>query len=119
MKRMLAMIVTLMGFALAPTASAQSWSPEPWKKYLIDMEVKRDTATLGKSIMLTKHITYSSADTPPTKSAYRDIRNIRFMTLDEWEEAEEERRAMREGYSTSNFIGDILTEIVNIFLDNK
>ena len=99
-------VCSLSAVAFTPT---QQWTPQPYRRYLIQLEVKRDT-TVTQSVMF-----------PHLKSKPKvDINHFKvgpfwvpdppslFQEEDEWRD--------RDRYSKGRWVGDVIEDIINIFL---
>lgn len=114
-------------------SQAQSWDLQPWQKYLISESVKVDTIKQGNSLLSVKLNSPQPYDTRLfrcTTSATFDKALPKFKKLkktnfgdgnsesmfEEQDRQREMERIAREGYTKSDLICDILSDIVNIFL---
>ena len=126
-------ILITSGLLLATMLQAQSWQPKPWQKYLIDEQVKQDTAITCQSVMglpytpkpfdtrLYRTVTGSEmiSNLPRYKKksksflGYNDSSSSLF---EEQREQEKTEKMARGEYHTSDFVFDMLLDFVNIFL---
>lgn len=126
-------ILITSGLLLTTMLQAQAWQPKAWQKYLIDEQVKQDTAITCLSVMglpytskpfdtrLYRTVTGSEmiSNLPPYKKksksffGYNDSAPSLF---EEQRDQESVEKMARGEYHTSDFIFDTLLDFVNIFL---
>ena len=126
-------ILITSGLLLTTMLQAQAWQPKAWQKYLIDEQVKLDTAITCQSVMglpyiskpfdtrLYRTVTGSEmiSNLPPYKKksksffGYNDSAPSLF---EEQRDQESVEKMARGEYHTSDFIFDTLLDFVNIFL---
>ena len=126
-------ILITFGLLLTTMLQAQSWQIKPWQKYLIDEQVKQDTAIICRSVMglpytpkpfetrLYRTVTGSEmiSNLPAYKKksksffGYNDSAPSLF---EEQREQEKTEKMARGEYHTSDFVFDMLLDFVNIFL---
>ena len=129
-------ILITFGLLLTTMLQAQSWRIKPWQKYLIDEQVKQDTAIICRSVMglpytpkpfdtrLYRTVTGSEmiSNLPAYKKksksflGYNDSAPSLF---EEQREQEKSEKMARGEYHTSDFVFDMLLDFVNIFLVKK
>ena len=126
-------ILITSGLLLTTMLQAQAWQPKAWQKYLIDEQVKQDTAITCQSVMglpytskpfdtrLYRTVTGSEmiSNLPPYKKKSKSFfgYNDSFPSLFEEQRDQERVEKMARGeYHTSDFIFDTLLDFVNIFL---
>ena len=126
-------ILITSGLLLTTMLQAQAWQPKAWQKYLIDEQVKQDTAITCQSVMglpytskpfdtrLYRTVTGSEmiSNLPPYKKKSTSFfgYNDSAPSLFEEQRAQEKAEKMARGeYHTSDFIFDTLLDFVNIFL---
>ena len=129
-------ILITSGLLLTTMLQAQSWQIKPWQKYLIDEQVKQDTAITCQSVMglpytpkpfdtrLYRTVTGSEmiSNLPRYKKksksflGYNDSSSSLF---EEQREQEKTEKMARGEYHTSDFVFDMLLDFVNIFLVKK
>ena len=129
-------ILITSGLLLTTMLQAQAWQPKAWQKYLIDEQVKQDTAITCQSVMglpsipkpfetrLYRTVTGSEmiGNLPRYKKksksflGYNDSSPSLFEELREQEKTE---KMARGEYHTSDFVFDMLLDFVNIFLVKK
>ena len=127
------LILITFGLLLTTMLQAQSWQIKPWQKYLIDEQVKQDTAITCQSVMglpstpkpfetrLYRTVTGSEmiGNLPRYKKNSKSFLgyNDSAPSLFEEQRAQEKAGKMARGeYHTSDFIFDTLLDFVNIFL---
>jgi len=115
---------------------AQSWQIKPWQKYLIDEQVKQDTAITCQSVMglplipkpfetrLYRTVTGSEmiSNLPPYKKKSKSFLGYNDSSpslFEEQREQEKTEKMARGEYHTSDFVFDMLLDFVNIFLVKK
>ncbi|WP_249112161.1 hypothetical protein [Prevotella melaninogenica] len=112
---------------------AQSWQPKPWQKYLIGEQVKKESISSCQSVMgnvvaptpyeprLFRTVTSSSfiKDIPPykkkSKSFFGNNDTSRSLADERYEREKAERIACGD-YSTSDFIVDMVFDLIDTFL---
>ena len=129
-------ILITSGLLFTTMLQAQSWQIKPWQKYLIDEQVKQDTAIICRSVMglpytpkpfdtrLYRTVTGSEmiSNLPAYKKksksflGYNDSAPSLF---EEQREQEKSEKMARGEYHTSDFVFDMLLDFVNIFLVKK
>ena len=127
--------VTLItsGLLLTTMLQAQSWQIKPWQKYLIDEQVKQDTAIICQSVMglpstpkpfdtrLYRTVTGSEmiSNLPPYKKKSKSFFGkdaYSSSLLEEQIEQERVKKMARGEYHFSDFIFDTLLDVVNSLL---
>ena len=126
-------ILITSGLLLTTMLQAQSWQIKPWQKYLIDEQVKQDTAIICRSVMglpytpkpfdtrLYRTVTGSEmiSNLPAYKKksksflGYNDSAPSLF---EEQREQEKSEKMARGEYHFSDFVFDTLLDVVNSFL---
>lgn len=108
-----ALAATLLLTALLPSAAStpvpRAWTPQPYRQYLIKLEVERDTMT-APSIMLHGAKTKRKVDVSHFKVGpfwVPDPPSL-FEQEDEWRD--------RDRYKKGRILGDLIEDIINIFL---
>ena len=126
-------ILITSGLLLTTMLQAQSWQIKPWQKYLIDEQVKQDTAITCQSVMglpytskpfdtrLYRTVTGSEmiGNLPPYKKKSKSFFGYNDSSPSLFEEQRDQERVekmARGEYHTSDFIFDTLLDFVNIFL---
>lgn len=129
-------ILVTSGLLLTTMLQAQSWQIKPWQKYLIDEQVKQDTAITCQSVMglpstpkpfetrLYRTVTGSEmiGNLPRYKKkskfffGYNDSSPSLF---EEQREQEKIEKMARGEYHTSDFVFDTLLDFVDILLLKK
>ena len=126
-------ILITSGLLLTTMLQAQSWQIKPWQKYLIDEQVKQDTAIICQSVMglpytskpfdtrLYRTVTGSEmiGNLPPYKKKSKSFFGYNDSSPSLFEEQRDQERVekmARGEYHTSDFIFDTLLDFVNIFL---
>ena len=126
-------ILITSGLLLTTMLQAQSWQIKPWQKYLIDEQVKQDTAITCQSVMgfpstpkpfdtrLYRTVTGSEmiGNLPPYKKKSKSFFGkdaYSSSLLEEQIEQERVEKVARGEYHTSDFVFDMLLDFVNIFL---
>lgn len=126
-------ILITSGLLLTTMLQAQSWQIKPWQKYLIDEQVKQDTAITCQSVMglpsipkpfdtrLYRTVTGSEmiGNLPPYKKKSKSFFGkdaYSSSLLEEQIEQERVEKMARGEYHTSDFVFDMLLDFVNIFL---
>ena len=126
-------ILITSGLLLTTMLQAQSWQIKPWQKYLIDEQVKQDTAITCQSVMglpsipkpfetrLYRTVTGSEmiSNLPPYKKKSKSFFGYNDSAPSLFEEQRDQERVekmARGEYHTSDFIFDTLLDFVNIFL---
>ena len=129
-------ILITSGLLLATMLHAQSWQPKPWQKYLIDEQVKQDTAITCQSVMgfpsipkpfdtrLYRTVTGSEmiGNLPRYKKKSKSFLGYNDSAPSLFEEQRDQERVekvARGEYHTSDFVFDMLLDFVNIFLVKK
>ena len=129
-------ILITSGLLLTTMLQAQSWQIKPWQKYLIDEQVKQDTAITCQSVM-----GLPSTPTPFETRLYRTVTGSEMIgnlprykknsksflgyndsspsLFEEQREQEKTEKMARGEYHTSDFVFDTLLDFVNIFLVKK
>ena len=129
-------ILITSGLLLTTMLQAQSWQIKPWQKYLIDEQVKQDTAITCQSVM-----GLPSIPKPFETRLYRTVTGSEMIgnlprykkksksffgkdaysssLLEEQIEQERDEKMARGEYHTSDFVFDMLLDFVNIFLVKK
>ena len=127
------LILITSGLLLTTMLHAQSWQPKPWQKYLIDEQVKQDTAITCQSVMgfpstpkpfdtrLYRTVTGSEmiGNLPPYKRKSKSFFGkdaYSSSLLEEQIEQERVEKMARGEYHFSDFIFDMLLDVVNSFL---
>ena len=127
------LILITFGLLLTTMLQAQSWQIKPWQKYLIDEQVKQDTAITCQSVMglpyipkpfdtrLYRTVTGSEmiGNLPPYKKKSKSFFGkdaYSSSLLEEQIEQERVEKMARGEYHTSDFVFDMLLDFVNIFL---
>ena len=126
-------ILITFGLLLTTMLQAQSWQIKPWQKYLIDEQVKQDTAITCQSVMgfpstpkpfetrLYRTVTGSEmiGNLPPYKKKSKSFFGkdaYSSSLLEEQIDQERVEKVARGEYHTSDFVFDMLLDFVNIFL---
>ena len=126
-------ILITSGLLLTTMLQAQAWQPKAWQKYLIDEQVKQDTAITCLSVMglpytskpfdtrLYRTVTGSEmiSNLPPYKKKSKSLFGYNDSAPSLFEEQRDQERVekmARGEYHTSDFIFDTLLDFVNIFL---
>ena len=126
-------ILITSGLLFTTMLQAQSWQIKPWQKYLIDEQVKQDTAIICRSVMglpytpqpfdtrLYRTVTGSEmiGNLPPYKKKSKSFFGkdaYSSSLLEEQIEQERVEKMARGEYHTSDFVFDMLLDFVNIFL---
>ena len=126
-------ILITSGLLLTTMIQAQAWQPKAWQKYLIDEQVKQDTAITCQSVMglpytskpfdtrLYRTVTGSEmiSNLPPYKKKSKSFFGYKDPSPSLFEEQRDQERVekmARGEYHTSDFIFDTLLDFVNIFL---
>ena len=129
-------ILITSGLLLTTMLQAQAWQPKAWQKYLIDEQVKQDTAITCLSVMglpytskpfdtrLYRTVTGSEmiSNLPPYKKKSKSFFGYNDSAPSLFEEQRDQERVekmARGEYHTSDFIFDTLLDFVNIFLVKK
>ncbi|MEZ7705641.1 hypothetical protein O3680_07390 [Prevotella melaninogenica] len=129
-------ILITSGLLLTTMLQAQSWQIKPWQKYLIDEQVKQDTAITCQSVMGLPSIpkpfetrlyrTVTGSEMISNLPAYKKKSKSFFgkdayssSLLEEQIEQERDEKMARGEYHTSDFVFDMLLDFVNIFLVKK
>ena len=127
------LILITFGVLLTTMLQAQSWQIKPWQKYLIDEQVKQDTAITCQSVMglpytpkpfdtrLYRTVTGSEmiGNLPPYKKKSKSFLGYNDSAPSLFEEQRDQERVekvARGEYHTSDFVFDMLLDFVNIFL---
>ena len=126
-------ILITSGLLLTTILQAQSWQIKPWQKYLIDEQVKQDTAITCQSVMGLPSIpkpfdtrlyrTVTGSEMISNLPAYKK-KSKSFFGKDAYssslleEQIEQERvgKMARGEYHFSDFVFDMLLDVVNSFL---
>ena len=126
-------ILITSGLLLTTMLQAQAWQPKAWQKYLIDEQVKQDTAITCQSVMglpytskpfdthLYRTVTGSEmiSNLPPYKKKSKSLFGYNDSAPSLFEEQRDQERVekmARGEYHTSDFIFDTLLDFVNTFL---
>ena len=126
-------ILITSGLLLTTMLQAQSWQPKPWQKYLIDEQVKQDTAITCQSVMglpyrpkpfdtrLYRTVTGSEmiSNLPPYKKKSKSFFGYNDSAPSLFEEQRDQERVekmARGEYHFSDFVFDTLLDVVNSFL---
>ena len=129
-------ILITSGLLLTTMLQAQSWQIKPWQKYLIDEQVKQDTAITCQSVMglpsipkpfetrLYRTVTGSEmiSNLPRYKKESKSFLGYNDSAPSLFEEQRDQERVekmARGEYHTSDFVFDMLLDFVNIFLVKK
>lgn len=129
-------ILITSGLLLTTMLQAQSWQIKPWEKYLIEKQVKQDTAITCQSVMGLPSIpkpfetrlyrTVTGSEMISNLPAYKKKSKSFFgkdayssSLLEEQIEQERDEKMARGEYHTSDFVFDMLLDFVNIFLVKK
>lgn len=96
---------------LTMASPAIAWTPKPWQKYVIDQQVKADTATVNRSIMFahTFHWDPAMMGSMQCGPYYQPDAPSLF---EEQDQREEDRRILQYGYSTTDFIADMFSDVL-------
>ena len=126
-------ILITSGLLLTTILQAQSWQIKPWQKYLIDEQVKQDTAITCQSVMGLPYTpkpfdtrlyrTVTGSEMISNLPAYKK-KSKSFFGKDAYssslleEQIEQERvgKMARGEYHFSDFVFDMLLDVVNSFL---
>ena len=126
-------ILITSGLLLATMLQAQSWQLKPWQKFLINEQVKRDTTSTCRSVMgnaaapipydrrLFHTVTGSGfiKDPPPYNKKPKSFfggNDTSPSLFDEQRERERAERMARGDYHTSDFLADMVCDIIDIFI---
>ena len=126
-------ILITFGLLLTTMLQAQSWQIKPWQKYLIDEQVKQDTAIICRSVMGLPYTpkpfdtrlyrTVTGSEMISNLPAYKKKSKSFFgkdtyssSLLEEQIEQERVEKMARGEYHFSDFIFDTLLDVVNSFL---
>ena len=126
-------ILITSGLLLTTMLQAQSWQIKPWQKYLIDEQVKQDTAITCQSVMglpsipkpfetrLYRTVTGSEmiSNLPLYKKKSKSFFGYNDSAPSLFEEQRDQERVekmARGEYHFSDFIFDTLLDVVNSFL---
>ena len=126
-------ILITSGLLLTTMLQAQAWQPKAWQKYLIDEQVKQDTAITCLSVMglpytskpfdthLYRTVTGSEmiSNLPPYKKKSKSFFGYNDSAPSLFEEQRDQERVekmARGEYHFSDFVFDTLLDFVNIFL---
>lgn len=123
-------ILVTSGLLLTAMLQAQSWQMKPWQKYLIDEQVKQDTMRSCRSVMgavaapkpydtrLFRTVTGSEfiKALPFHKKKSKSFFDASKSPFDEEDRRRESERIAREGYHTSDFIADLIADVIDIFI---
>ena len=126
-------ILITSGLLLTTMLQAQSWQLKPWEKYLIEKQVKQDTAITCQSVM-----GFPSTPKPFDTRLYRTVTGSEMIgnlprykkksksflgyndsapsLFEEQRDQERVEKVARGEYHTSDFVFDMLLDFVNIFL---
>ena len=117
-------ILITFGLLLTTMLQAQSWQIKPWQKYLIDEQVKQDTAIICRSVMglpstpkpfdTRLYRTVTGSEMISNLPAYKK-KSKSFFGKEEIEQERVEKMARGE-YHFSDFVFDMLLDVVNSFL---
>lgn len=103
------MMVVLFTISVIP---ARAWEPQPWMKYIIQLELEKDTVP-QPSIMTKGFRTSKKVDTRPFNCGpYFFYQPGIFEAEDEQRQNE---KVARGDYTTGDFVLDIITDILDIF----
>ena len=126
-------ILITSGLLLTTMIQAQAWQPKAWQKYLIDEQVKQDTAITCQSVMglpytskpfdthLYRTVTGSEmiSNLPPYKKKSKSFFGYNDSAPSLFEEQRDQERVekmARGEYHFSDFVFDTLLDVVNSFL---
>ena len=126
-------ILITSGLLLTTMLQAQAWQPKAWQKYLIDEQVKQDTAITCLSVMglpytskpfdthLYRTVTGSEmiSNLPPYKKKSKSFFGYNDSSPSLFEEQRDQERVekmARGEYHFSDFVFDTLLDVVNSFL---
>ena len=126
-------ILITSGLLLTTMLQAQSWQLKPWEKYLIEKQVKQDTAITCQSVMglpsipkpfetrLYRTVTGSEmiGNLPRYKKKSKSFLGYNDSSpslFEEQREQEKTEKMARGEYHFSDFIFDTLLDVVNSFL---
>lgn len=126
-------ILITSGLLLTTMLQAQAWQPKAWQKYLIDEQVKQDTAITCQSVMglpytskpfdthLYRTVTGSEmiSNLPPYKKKSKSFFGYNDSAPSLFEEQRDQERVekmARGEYHFSDFVFDTLLDVVNSFL---
>lgn len=126
-------ILITSGLLLTTMLQAQSWQIKPWQKYLIDEQVKQDTAIIFQSVMglpytpkpfetrLYRTVTGSEmiSNLPLYKKKSKSFFGYNDSAPSLFEEQRDQERVekmARGEYHFSDFVFDTLLDVVNSFL---
>ncbi len=126
-------ILITSGLLLTTMLQAQAWQIRPWQKYLIDEQVKQDTAIICQSVMglpytskpfdtrLYRTVTGSEmiSNLPPYKKKSKSFFGYNDSSPSLFEEQRDQERVekmVRGEYHFSDFVFDTLLDVVNSFL---
>ena len=126
-------ILITFGLLLTTMLQAQSWQIKPWQKYLIDEQVKQDTAIICRSVMGLPYTpkpfdtrlyrTVTGSEMISNLPAYKKKSKSFFgkdayssSLLEEQIDQERVEKMARGEYHFSDFIFDMLLDVVNSFL---
>ena len=126
-------ILITSGLLLTTMIQAQAWQPKAWQKYLIDEQVKQDTAITCQSVMglpytskpfetrLYRTVTGSEmiGNLPPYKKKSKSFFGYNDSSPSLFEEQRDQERVekmARGEYHFSDFVFDTLLDVVNSFL---
>ena len=126
-------ILITSGLLLTTMLQAQAWQIKPWQKYLIDEQVKQDTAITCQSVMglpytsnpfdtrLYRTVTGSEmiSNLPPYKKKSKSFFGYNDSSPSLFEEQRDQERVekmARGEYHFSDFVFDTLLDVVNSFL---
>ena len=126
-------ILITFGLLLTTMLQAQSWQIKPWQKYLIDEQVKQDTAIICRSVMGLPYTpkpfdtrlyrTVTGSEMISNLPAYKKNSKSFFgkdayssSLLEEQIEQERVEKMARGEYHFSDFVFDTLLDVVNSFL---
>ena len=127
------LILITFGLLLTTMLQAQSWQIKPWQKYLIDEQVKQDTAIICRSVMglpytpkpfdTRLYCTVTGSEMIGNLPVYKKKSKSFFgkdayssSLLEEQIEQERVEKMARGEYHFSDFIFDTLLDVVNSFL---
>ncbi|QUB75378.1 hypothetical protein J5A58_07650 [Prevotella melaninogenica] len=126
-------ILIMSGLLLTTMLQAQAWQIRSWQKYLIDEQVKQDTAIICQSVMglpytskpfdtrLYRTVTGSEmiSNLPPYKKKSKSFFGYNDSAPSLFEEQRDQERVekmARGEYHFSDFVFDTLLDVVNSFL---
>lgn len=103
------MLIILFTISVTP---ARAWEPQPWQKYIIQLEVEQDTVP-QPSIMFRGLRQKKKVDTRPFQCGpYYFYQPGIFESEDEQRQNE---KVARGDYTTGDFVFDMIMDILDIF----